>query len=141
MTWLVDFSRMIAAAPEELFDAWLDPEAIAHFMCPGEGVRVRDVEVDARVGGAFSLNMVAGETVIPIHGTYRVIDRATKLAFAWLSDRTTDESVVTLTFEASSEGTQMTLHHEGFPDEGARDDHAGGWQHIVGRLVHWSEAR
>ena len=87
------------------------------------------------VGGAFSLTMVAGETLIPIHGEYRVLDRPHALAFTWQSARTTEHSLVELGFEAVGEQTKMTLRHVGFPDASARDDHDGGWAHILDCLL------
>ena len=132
--WL-ELSKRIPAAPGAVFDAWLSPTAMARFMCPAPNVEVKNVEVDARSGGAFSLDMVAGETVIPVRGHYVDVERPGKLSFTWLSAHTTDDSVVTLTFEPDPAGTFLTLRHEGFPDEGARENHSGGWRHILDRLA------
>lgn len=134
-TLLVELTRVIPAAAEELFDAWLDPEAMAAFLSPLEGVSTRVAHVDARVGGGYALTMHMGETVIPIEGEYRVVERPARLAFTWLSDRTLPGSLVTLTFERlAEESTRMTLRHVGFPDEETREDHARGWARIAEEL-------
>jgi uncharacterized protein YndB with AHSA1/START domain len=49
-------TRRFSAAPERVFDAWLDPEMIGRWMF---GPALRDEEVlriavDARIGGSFS---------------------------------------------------------------------------------------
>ena len=48
-TVTVVVQRVMPAAPEVVFDEWLDPEALQEWMCP-HPVRVVDVTVDARVG-------------------------------------------------------------------------------------------
>jgi len=130
----VHLTRNVHAPPETLFDAWLSPEVLAAFMSPAPGVRTVEIDVDARVGGAFSLVMLAGEARVPIHGKYLVIDRPHRLAFTWLSHRTTQDSMVVLTFEADGPNTVMTLEHRGFVDDSSRADHSAGWQRILGRL-------
>ena len=131
MTPVVHLSRCISALPEAVFDAWLSPKSMAVFLCPGPGVKAAEIEVDPRPDGAFSLVMLAGDVRIPIRGAYRVIDRPHRLEFSWHSHRTTRDSVVSLTFRRDGFDTVMTLEHRGFVDEVAREDHAGGWEHIL----------
>lgn len=131
MTLLARLSRPIAASPERVYDAWLEPSSLSAFLCPAPGVVTRVEALEARLGGAFSLVMVAGETEIPIHGRYTKMDRPRTLTFTWHSMRTTDESLVKLTFEADGEGTLLTLEHVGFTDAASRDDHQEGWGSIV----------
>lgn len=120
---------------ERVFKAWLSPKALSAFLLPAPGVKVIDALVDARVGGAFSLSMVAGEMTIPIRGSYQRIVPHSELAFTWLSPRTLDTSLVVLSFEALSETqTRLTLEHSGFPDAEARVDHEGGWGRILKSL-------
>lgn len=132
---LVELVRVIDAPARDLFEAWLDPEAMSHFLAPAPGVITQDVRVDANVGGRFSLTMKAGETSIPIAGEYRAIDRYTHLAFTWVSAATRPDSVVKLDFEELGEvQTRMTLRHVGFPSDESRRNHDGGWAHILERL-------
>lgn len=134
MSLRVEIVHTFPTHPARVFDAWLDPVALSAFLTPDPGVRTEQVSVDPKVGGGFSLVMIAGSTEIPIHGSYLEIDRPHRLVFGWRSSRTTAQSVVTLTFEAVPEGTRLTLHHTGFPDSAARDDHDGGWAHILETL-------
>jgi hypothetical protein len=46
----------MAASPEEIFDAWTDPESLAVWMAPGS-VQRAEVELEARVGGRLRIVM------------------------------------------------------------------------------------
>jgi uncharacterized protein YndB with AHSA1/START domain len=128
--------RTIAASPQTVFDAWLDPEVLARFMKPAPGAGVARVEVDARVGGSFLIVMKVGEQEIPHSGEYLAIDRYRRLAFTWVSDVAGRGSRVELLFEAvGTDATRLVLRHEGLPSESARTAHHGGWEHILGTLV------
>jgi uncharacterized protein YndB with AHSA1/START domain len=47
---VVRLHRTIAAPPDRVYEAWLEPELIQRWLAPG-GVEVGRVEVDDRVGG------------------------------------------------------------------------------------------
>jgi len=128
-------SRIIPARARTVFEAWLDPMALAKFIKPMDGMSDCAVEVDAREGGKFLIVMKAGGKDMPHHGEYKTIQRYEKLVFTWVSERSIPGSTVTLTFEEIGAGeTQLTLHHVGFADEGARDSHQGGWGAIIEQL-------
>lgn len=131
-TFEATVTRTILASPKTVFKAWLRPEALSAFMCPGDGMTVEDVEVDARVGGGFRLVMVAGDKRLPHHGSYTAIDEYRTLAFTWLSAFSGPDSLVTLSFaEKGPRETELTLHHTGLPSQESRDNHEGGWTRIV----------
>jgi uncharacterized protein YndB with AHSA1/START domain len=70
-----------------------------------------------------------------VTGVYREIVPNRKLVFTWGWYSTPErESLVTVTFTPDGDGTLMTLHHEQFFDEAARDRHEQGWTVIIGRL-------
>lgn len=127
--------RIIPAPRETVFEAWLDPKALARFMVPEPGMTVPRAETDPRVGGRYLIVMQAGEQEIPHQGEYKVIDRHDRLQFTWTSPYTTHDQLVTLTFVALSEGeTELTLHHHGFDSEESRDNHEKGWGAILEAL-------
>jgi len=134
MTATVTVSRRIAASAERLFDAWLDPAALAVWMRRDGGEPTR-VVADPRVGGSFSFTMRDrfGENV---HlGTYRVIDRPHALEFTWRSHATnTSDSVVRVTFEPDGDGTVVAVQHTKLPDAASAAAHEGGWTEILGQL-------
>lgn len=132
----LETSRLIEAAPEALFDAWLDPEMLARFMRPGENMSVPEAKTDPRVGGRFRVLMRAGDNDMPHEGTYVTIERPNRLAFTWESPASTVEgSTVTLDFKPVEGGTEVSLTHVRFPNEEVRDNHKGGWTNILAALA------
>lgn len=127
-------SRTIKAPIEAAFNAWLDPEMIAQFMTPGEGMSVIDASASPQTGGRFDLTMVAGENHIPHGGVYKTIDPHSKIVFTWESPFSVDGSTVTLNLSETVEGTEIELVHVKFADEEARDNHNGGWTMILATL-------
>lgn len=131
----VTVNRRIGAPVERVFNAWLDPEMLARFMIPAEGVKVPKAESDARVGGRFSIIMDTGENEIPHGGEYKAIDRHSKLVFTWESPFSIEGSTVTLNFADSGDGgTDLELIHVKFPSEESRNNHEGGWTSILNKL-------
>lgn len=125
-------ARTIPAPAKDIFEAWLDPSALAKFMKPAPDMSDARVEVDAREGGVFLIAMRAGDQELPHRGEYKTIDRYTKLVFTWESGHTIPGSTVTIDFtERSPNETEVTLHHVGFPSEEARSNHEGGWGQIL----------
>ena len=128
--------RTISASPEDLFDAWLDPEALAEWMRPGT-IRSAVASVEPRVGGRYQIVMQGESGAIPHTGVYRVIDRPKRLVFTWQSPHTgPDETLVTVDFLKSGRSTEVVVTHERLP-ESARPSHSRGW---TSGLEHLDEA-
>jgi len=118
--------RTIAASAEDLFDAWLDPEALAIWMRPGT-IRSAVARVEPRVGGRYEIIMQGESGPLPHGGEYRVIDRPKRLVFTWQSQHTgPGETLVTVDFLRVGKSTEVVVTHEKLP-ETARDAHRRGW--------------
>lgn len=126
--------RTIAAPPQAVFDAWLDPAMLARFMIPGPGMTVPQAKTDPREGGRFDIVMEGGGNEIPHHGIYKEISPHGRLVFTWQSPFSVEDSTVTLTFAPLEGGTHVTLTHVRFVDAETRDNHAGGWTGILAAL-------
>jgi uncharacterized protein YndB with AHSA1/START domain len=127
--------RRFSAAPEKVFKAWTDPEKIKRWMGPGEIKTIR-AENDVRAGGRFRIVMLApnGEEH-DVSGIYREVMANEKLVYTWAWKSTPErESIVTVTFKPDGDGTLLTLSHEQFFDEAARDSHQGGWNGAMEKL-------
>ena len=131
----LEIEHRISAAPDRVFDAWLDPDMLAKFMTPGPGMTVPSAKSDARVGGRFEIMMRAPEMGDLLHeGEYLEIDRPNRLQFTWDSPNSQEDSTVTLDFTADGDGTLVRLHQVRFPSEQSRDNHKGGWTAILKTL-------
>ena len=126
--------RVIDASPETLFDAWLDPEMMKRFICPGE-TTVPSAFSDAHEGGRFEVMMRVDGKDLPHTGTYKLIDRPNRLVFTWESHASRDDSEVTLTFTPATGGTLVTLTQVRFLGEDQRDGHRKGWTSILEKLA------
>jgi uncharacterized protein YndB with AHSA1/START domain len=130
-------SRSYPVAPEKLWRAWTDAQALKKWWGPGPGEPVSAAELDVRVGGRFRI--VFGGPDGKAHecaGVYKEVVPNRKLVFTWCWPNTTPErvSVVTIEFHASADGTDLLFKHEQFFDEQARDDHRRGWSGLLENL-------
>ena len=133
----VTVRREIAAPAETLFDAWLDAQSLGTWLRPRVVSETR-AENEPREGGAFRIVMVRDQSDILHQGTYREIDRPSRLVFTWSSPATDHrDSVVTVTFEPLRSGsTIVEIHQVGLPDEEARAGHTEGWSDALAELEH-----
>ncbi len=136
-TLVLEIARRFKAPREAVFRAWTDPDAFAQWMGP-EGVQARDVEIDLRPGGRYSLVMDGAEGgVYPLSGTYKEIKAPERLVFTFVwghGDLKDLEMLITLTFTEVTGGTLMTLVQERIPTETARQSHNEGWTGSFNRL-------
>jgi uncharacterized protein YndB with AHSA1/START domain len=114
-------SHRFTASPEQVFDAWLDPEKVMRWMAavremgaPGEMVRV---SIDARVGGRFSFVDLRDDEEVDHVGEYLEIDRPRRLVFTWSVPRySPDVDRVVVEIAPLETGCELTLTHELHPD-------------------------
>lgn len=131
----VNITQKIQAPIKKVFDAWLNPKMLSKFILPMPGMPEPQVQNDAREGGSFSILMQVGDNKIPHTGKYLEISSPNKLIFSWVSPFSVDGSKVTLLFsEAGDNTTKVELTHVRFIDAEHRDNHEGGWGHILDSL-------
>ena len=125
-TAAVTVRRTIAASAKDLFDAWLDPEALSIWMRPGT-VRSTVATVEPRVGGAYEITMMGQSGPIIHSGVYQLIERPKRLIFTWASPGTEmRDTLVTVDFVPVGSKTEVIVTHERLP-ESAKPAHANGW--------------
>jgi uncharacterized protein YndB with AHSA1/START domain len=127
--------RRFNAAPEKVYAAWTQPAQIAQWFGPDAG-GVQRAETDLRTGGRFTIvfNTEDGEEH-QVNGVYREVVRNQKLVFTWAWRSTPErESLVTVLIEPDGAGSMLTLIHEQFFDEAARDRHRHGWTGSLDKL-------
>jgi uncharacterized protein YndB with AHSA1/START domain len=120
--------RRLNASPAKVFRAWTEPAQILKWMHPS-GTEMLHAEVEARVEGRFQLVMRGADGAEhAVTGRYLEVVPDAKLVFTWTWQSAPErESLVTVALRPDGEGTLLTLTHEKFADEDARDKHASGW--------------
>jgi uncharacterized protein YndB with AHSA1/START domain len=117
--------RLIDASPEEVFDAYTNPEAQRVWFTIFNQDMIVDNVVDLRVGGTwvstwgFPPDEMYRETNV-----FEVVDRPHRLVSrsSFISrDGSTAETTVEITFRASGANTLMTVIQSGFADGAQRD--------------------
>ena len=102
---------------------------------PGFGAVTR-ADTDVRTGGRYTIvfHTEDGEEH-HVSGTYLEVSPDERLQFTWawrsMPER---ESLVTVTIKPDGDGTILTLLHEQFFDEPARDRHEYGWTGSLDKL-------
>jgi len=132
--------RRFSAPPAKVFAAWTDPQKMMRWMGPA-GVLRCEAESDLRIGGRYHIKMVMADDEHDVSGVYREIVPNERISFTWAWKSTPErESLVTVTIKPDGDGSIMTLLHEQFFDECARDRHNQGWTGTIDKLEQYLEA-
>ena len=130
-------TRSYPVAPEKVWRAWTDPQALKQWWGPGGPEAVSLVQLDVRVGGRFRIVFGGPQgTEHEVQGTYKEVVQNRRLAFTWTWPRTTPEreSLVTIEFKPAPGGTELDFVHSGHFDENVRDGHLRGWSEALVKL-------
>jgi len=126
----VTVSRTIPARAEEVYDVWIDPNSPG-----GPWFGAHKAIVNPVVDGLF-YNAVLYEGKNWAHyGRFLRMERPACVENTWVSPATKGlESIVTVTFEARGEQTEVTLRHSGIPDDDMGRQHKEGWAWVLSML-------
>lgn len=147
MSFELRVERLIDASPEEVFDAYTDPEAQKIWFSIMDEEMIVENEVDLRVGGkwvsawGFSPDEMFRET-----NTFEVIDRPHRLVSRSTGsspDGTTIDTDIEVTFRDEGGKTLMTVVQRGFSSDKERDFFADtAWNGLFDRLnAYFAKAR
>jgi uncharacterized protein YndB with AHSA1/START domain len=133
----VTLKRRLNAPAEKVYAAWTQPAQLVHWFGPSQTVAGSvHAEMDVRVGGGFRVSFKTedGEHH-EVGGVYREVVPNEKLVFSWAWHTTPErESLVTVLIRSEGEAAMLTLTHEQFFDEAARDGHKRGWTGTLDKL-------
>ena len=128
--------RVLPATPSEVFDEWIDADALAEWMCP-RPAHATKVSLDPRIGGQYRIDIEEDGGRFYVFGTYLEVAPPRLLRFTWgcsTWEDPNDSTVVTVSFEPHGESdTLMTIHHAQLPPKQI-DGHRRGWAAIAEQL-------
>lgn len=130
----VTVERLIAAPPEAVFDAWLNPEHAGRWLFRTADGELERCEIDARVGGRFRIDERRGSELAEHFGEYVELERPWRLAFDFWTSFSDERTRVTIDITPDREDTILTLTHEGVWAD-YEDRTRQGWTMILDGLA------
>lgn len=135
--------RVIRAAPERVYRAFLDPDAMAKWL-PPNGFTGKVHELDARVGGSYRMsftNFTTGQSQ-SFGGEYLelVPNELIRNTDRFDDPNLPGEIRQTVTLKAVSVGTELSIVQEGVPDVIPPEACYLGWQESLTLLAKLVEA-
>jgi len=130
--------RVLAARPEKVYRAFIEPDALAKWL-PPNGFASTVHQLDAKVGGSYKMafrNFTTGQShsfsgeyieLVP-NETLRYVDR-------FDDPNLPGEIRVTITLRPVSIGTELNVVQEGLPDAIPVEACYLGWQHSLQNLA------
>jgi uncharacterized protein YndB with AHSA1/START domain len=139
----VRFHRVLRAAAERVYKAFIDPDAMAKWL-PPNGFTGKVHEMDARVGGGYRMsftNFSTGKSH-SFRGSYVDLTSGERICY---TDRFDDPNLpgemrVTVTLKKVSVGTELSIVQEGIPDVIPPEACYLGWQESLTLLAKLVEA-
>ena len=139
----IRFHRVLRAAPERIYRAFLDPDAMVKWL-PPNGFTGKVRHVDARVGGTYEMsftNFATGKSH-SFGGSYLELVPNERICH---TDRFDDPNLpgemrTTITLTAVSCGTEVHIVQEGLPEVIPPEMCSLGWQESLGLLAKLVEA-
>lgn len=139
---LLVVERQIAAPPEAVFDAWLDPAKARTFLFATEGGVMETCRIDARIGGEALIVERRPQGLAEHFLQFEEIERPHRLVFLFRATMAGEGSKpgewtrVMLEFRAAGGGTHLTLTHAMAPEWAEYEDRTRhGWTMILGNLA------
>lgn len=133
--------RLLPMHRARLFALWTDPRHLAQWWGP-TGWRVTRCEVDLKVGGAWHTRLLTGRgEERSIGGRYLEINPPERLVFTWelpgsSASDVAQLTIVTVTFEAIGEATQLVIEHRKL-SSGQAVDMDVGWNSTLDCLARY----
>lgn len=132
----VRLTRSYDAAPERVWQAWTEPQALVSWFTDGKPAATDSAELDVRVGGHYRVRftMANGEQN-EVFGTYQEVRPFERLVFTWAWGSTPERvSRVSISLAPTPWGSEMRFVHDRFFDDAARANHERGWNRTMAQL-------
>lgn len=126
-TNLLRIKRHYRASPERVFDAWLDPKLAGRWLFTTPESEAHKTEIDARVGGKWTITDRRGGTDYTAIGEYLEIDRPRSIVFTFGMPQFSDGfDKVIVEIAPDGDGSILTLTQIGLPP-GSEKPLMEGW--------------
>jgi uncharacterized protein YndB with AHSA1/START domain len=138
----VRIRRSFHAPLEAVFEAWTSAEVIRRWWQAEQHWETSEAQVDLRVGGVVRVVM-RDPSKGAEHGgggRYTEIEPPTRLAFTWLWDGDTRQTLIELDFRETDGITTVSFTHSDLWSEEAVRAHERGWSNILDNLQRVLEA-
>ena len=134
--------RTFQAPAEAVFDAWTSEDVLLRWWHAEHDWETTEAEVDLRVGGVVRVVMRDPNKNAEYGGggTYTEIEPPTRLAFTWIWDGDTRETLIELDFRETDGITTVSFTHSRLWDEEAVRSHEDGWGKLFDNLERTLEA-
>jgi uncharacterized protein YndB with AHSA1/START domain len=134
--------RTFQAPVEAVFRAWTSEEVLRRWWHVERDWETSEAEVDLRVGGVVRVVMRDPEQGVEHGGggRYTEIDPPRRLAFTWIWDGETRQTLIELDFEEADGATMVRFTHSHLWDEKAVREHQDGWRKVFDNLERALEA-
>jgi len=134
----VHLHRVLAANPEKIYRAFVNPDALVRWL-PPNGFTGKVHHMDTKVGGTFKMsftNFTTGKSIF-FGGEYRELIPHERLIFTDNFDdpNLPGEIQVTVTLKKVSVGTELTIVQEGVPSVIPLEACYLGWQESLANLA------
>ena len=142
-TSTVRFHRVLRAAPEKIYRAFLDPDAMAKWL-PPNGFTGKVHHMDAKVGGTYRMsftNFTSGHSH-SFGGTYLELVPHERIRHTDTFDdpNLPGEMLTTISLRQVSVGTEVNIVQEGIPEAIPPEACYLGWQESLTLLAQLVEA-
>jgi uncharacterized protein YndB with AHSA1/START domain len=136
----VSLSRYFEASAERVFDAWINPEVAGKWLFTMAISEAHTTEIDARVGGKYTIRDTREGTEYIAIGEYLEVDRPTRLVFTFGMPQFSPEfDRVTVDIVPEGSGCVMTLTQEDMRT-GYQKSTKRGWSKMIKVLADLVEA-
>jgi uncharacterized protein YndB with AHSA1/START domain len=134
----VRLHRVLAAPPEKVYQAFLDPDAMVKWL-PPNGFTGKVHEMNAQVGGGYRMsftNFTTGKSH-SFGGSYLELKPSEKLVYIDKFDdpNLPGEMTVSVNLKKVSVGTEMNIEQSGIPDVIPPEACYLGWQESLAALA------
>jgi NAD(P)-dependent dehydrogenase (short-subunit alcohol dehydrogenase family)/uncharacterized protein YndB with AHSA1/START domain len=139
---VVRLGRRLPLTPGEAIDLWRDGNAVASwFLPPSDAQWIESPVVEPHPGGRFNLHLSAGGNWFRINATFVAVapDTGIELQWSWQSSSpilgSGHDTKVNVSFGPARGGVDVTVTHDGLPNETVRDAYIRGWRRCLDGML------